>query len=321
MSSRGRLLVSGALFLVAGVAIAYVARPSVTSHLTQESRLGIPRDSAALLRVIDLPGTLEVTSVASADWVVPRSGLIDLKDPRAVDAGLTQGLEPIQIFFHAIRHPQQGLFLVDSGVEKAFRDAPTQALLVPGPITKKALHLDQLRIREPLGPWLEAQGTPLKGIFLTHLHLDHVLGLRDTPPGAAVYVGPREAQSRTMMNYVGRSVVDTALESKGPLNEWPFELHPADRFPGVVDVFGDGQLWALWTPGHTPGSVAYLARTPGGPVLMTGDTSHSAWGWRNQVPPCSYTMDRQANLRSLAALEQLVREHPSISVRPGHQSL
>jgi glyoxylase-like metal-dependent hydrolase (beta-lactamase superfamily II) len=89
----------------------------------------------------------------------------------------------------------------------------------------------------------------------------------------------------------------------------------------VLDVFGDGSLWALWTPGHTPGSTAYLARTTTGPVLFTGDTCHTAWGWHNQVEPGSFTADHARNAESLGRLEALVREHPQIDVRLGHQYL
>ena len=89
----------------------------------------------------------------------------------------------------------------------------------------------------------------------------------------------------------------------------------------MVDVFGDGSLWALATPGHTPGSTAYLARTPTGPILLTGDTCHTAWGWQNGEPPGSFTADRDANRRSLNALRELAARHPKMQVRLGHQRL
>ena len=92
-----------------------------------------------------------------------------------------------------------------------------------------------------------------------------------------------------------------------------------DTFDGVIDVFGDGSLWALYVPGHTPGSTAFLARTPNGPVLMTGDTCHTRWGWEHDVEPGSFTADHEANARNLARLRRLAAEHPTIDVRLGHQ--
>ncbi|HEY1088332.1 MAG TPA: hypothetical protein VGE37_11575, partial [Archangium sp.] len=52
-----------------------------------------------------------------------------LEHEKAKAAGLTDGDESIQIFFHVIRHPTRGLFLVDTGVETALRDAPEKSAL------------------------------------------------------------------------------------------------------------------------------------------------------------------------------------------------
>jgi glyoxylase-like metal-dependent hydrolase (beta-lactamase superfamily II) len=72
-------------------------------------------------------------------------------------------------------------------------------------------------------------------------------------------------------------------------------------------------------PGHTPGSTAYVVRTPNGPVLLTGDVCHTVWGWRNDVPPGKFTSDRAANVDSLARLKKLAAEHPNMRVQLGHQ--
>ena len=57
---------------------------------------------------------------------------------------------------------------------------------------------------------------------------------------------------------------------------------------------------------------------PKGPVLLTGDTSHTRWGWEHGVEPGSYTADQPTNLKSLQMLEQLVKRHPAMDVRFGH---
>ena len=36
-----------------------------------------------------------------------------------------------------------------------------------------------------------------------------------------------------------------------------------------------------------------------GPVLCTGDTSHTRWGWENGVEPGTYTADQAQNADSL----------------------
>ncbi len=72
-------------------------------------------------------------------------------------------------------------------------------------------------------------------------------------------------------------------------------------------------------PGHTPGSIAYLVRSTKGTVLLTGDTSHTRWGWEHAVEPGDYTVDQAANLASLRRLKALAARHPGIDVRFGHQ--
>jgi glyoxylase-like metal-dependent hydrolase (beta-lactamase superfamily II) len=290
---------------------------TLTHHGAQPSALGQARRSADLLAVIDQPGPLVLETVNSSDWEVDRSGLIDLKDARAKAAGLVDGPEPIQIYFHVIRHPTRGTFIVDTGVERALRDDREHAAIRG--LVARFMKADKMSFKMPLGDWLAKEKAPLAGVFLTHLHLDHVSGLPDVPKGTPIYAGPKEAGDKSFFNVVVRANIDRAFAGQAPVSEWPFRPDADGRFAGVIDVFGDGSLWALSVPGHTPGSTAYVARTTDGPVLLTGDVCHTAWGWQNDVPPGTFTSDRAANVDSLARLKKLVAEHPKLRVRLGHQ--
>lgn len=291
---------------------------SATSHPVEPAHLGQRTTLAELEAVIDVPGTLSVTSVNSADWAVDLSGLLNLEHPKAKAAGIKDRLEPIAIFFHAVQHPQKGLFLVDSGVESKLRTSPSQSAM--SWLVRKAMHMERLKVNVDLGSYLAQQKQPLQGVFLTHLHLDHVSGLPDVPNQVPVYVGHGDAEDAAFMNVFGRSSIDAALAGKRPLRELSSEGSLASG-GGVVDVFGDRQLWALSVPGHTKGSLAYIARTPGGPVLMTGDASHTAWGWNNGVEPGTFSADKPTSAISLARLKALAARHPKLSVRLGHQAL
>jgi N-acyl homoserine lactone hydrolase len=77
----------------------------VTSHTAVPSSLGVARSMAALEAVVDPPGPIVVDTVVGADWEVPRSGLINLKDAKAKEARVVDGPEPIVIALHAIHHP------------------------------------------------------------------------------------------------------------------------------------------------------------------------------------------------------------------------
>jgi glyoxylase-like metal-dependent hydrolase (beta-lactamase superfamily II) len=290
---------------------------SITSHEARPAALGVPRSSDAMLAVIDEPGPVAVETVNSADWAVPLKGLINLDHPGAKAAGLVDHPEPIQVYFHAIQHPTRGLFIIDTGVERARRDAPDQAA-VRGMVAS-IMHMEDMQVRLPLGDWLAAHQAPLQGVLLTHLHPDHITGLADVPAATLVYTGPGESQHRDIRYVLLQPNTDRALAGKPPIEEWRFQPDPQGRFAGVIDVFGDGTVWALSVPGHTDGSTAYVVRSPEGPVLFTGDVSHTRWGWEHDVEPGGLTEDHPGNARSLAQLRALVASHPKISVRLGHQ--
>lgn len=298
-----------------------VAAPLVgcrpTSHAYAPSSMGIARRTADLEAVIDEPGPVVVETVVSSDWAVPRSGLINLDHPRAKEAKLSDGDEAIVIMMHALRHPTQGLYLVDTGVERALRVDPEHAAL--NGFAARYMGIDKMKIHVDTATWIAAQHEPLKGVFLTHLHLDHIAGMRDVPNDAVVYTGPGEAAETRFMNMFVKSMTNEALEGKGDIREWPFAPDPDGAFAGVVDVFDDRTVWAIQAPGHTDGSTAYLARTPNGAVLFTGDASHTAWGWDHDVEPGTYSSDGPRSAVSFGRLRAFVAKHPKIDVRLGHQ--
>ena len=317
MPSKRTVALVTAAVLTSGLAVAAAVGVPLTSHPVQPSALGRPRPVSELVALLEQPGPVELETVVSSEWVVDRSGLVNLDHPTAKAAGLQDGEEPIQVFFHALRHPARGLFLVDTGMETALRDAPERSAL--GGMVRSAMHLDRVRFHAPLGEWLARQRQPLGGVLLTHLHLDHVSGMPDVPAGTPVYTGPGEASARSALYAAIHASANRALAGKPALSEWGFTADPSGVFDGAVDVFGDGSVWALWVPGHTPGSTAYLVRSTKGPVLLVGDASHTRWGWDHDVEPGSFTADAARGAESFRKLRAFAAAHPRVEVRLGHQ--
>jgi glyoxylase-like metal-dependent hydrolase (beta-lactamase superfamily II) len=322
MKSRARKVLTGLLAAagILGLALGTLALVgvAVSDHPVTASRLGAPVPAAKMEALLDVPGPIEVETVVGATWQVDRGGLINLDHPEAKAAGLRDGLEPIQIYLHVLRHPQRGTYLVDTGVERALRDDPERAVLRG--LVAKAMRRDLLHVERDTASVVQAE-RGLAGVLLTHLHLDHLSGLPDVPRGTPIYAGPGETSDRSILNAAVKGTTDRELAGHAPIQEWRFTRDPDGRFAGVLDVFADGSLFAIWVPGHTPGSTAYLARTPAGPVLLVGDTCHTAWGWEHGVEPGTFTRDRKKNAESLARLRALAQAHPGLSVRLGHQRL
>lgn len=317
---KRRLLWAGTVFAgILAVATGAMSTCATTGHAVVTSPLGRTSGSAAMLRELQQPGPLEVETVVSAGWTVARSQIINLAHPKAKAAAIQDGDEPIQVYFHVLRHPTKGVFLIDTGAEKALDNDRDRAAFRG--FIANYMHMEKMKLLHPLGDWIKEHGGKVDGVFFTHLHLDHVTGLPDVPKETQLYAGPTEAHHRGLINAFSRSGLDRAFEGRPALNEWAFRSDPDGRFDAVLDVFGDNSLFAIYVPGHTSGSTAYLARTIKGPVLVTGDTASTVWGWENQVEPGSFTADHAQDAQALAKLHKLVEDYPTIDVRLGHQAL
>jgi len=291
---------------------------AASHHAVEPAELGAASSSDAMLALIGVPGPVEFEKVVAADWAVARSGMINLDHPTARSAGVEDGEESIQLYFYALHHPRFGTFIVDSGIETAFRDPAGNDKV--GALVEAAMATDRLHVRTTTREWIEANRIELAGVFLTHIHLDHIMGLPDVA-ATPVYTGPGETAASAALNAFTRGTTDRLLASAGPLREWRFSADPSGRFAGVIDVFGDASVFAIHVPGHSPGSTAFLVRTPSGAKLLVGDASHTVWGWEHDVEPGTFSLDQPTSAASLATLRGLAGQLPELEVHLGHQSL
>jgi len=285
----------------------------VTDHPAHPAALPRPEPTnweAVLAR----PSQVEVEVITSAKWAVPRKGVINLKHPTAKAAGLRNEPVPIVLPVGIVRHPTRGDFIIDTGIDRSF--------LTEDPVAVRGLirsFLKELEPVEPLGDAVARRELHLAGVLLTHMHVDHVLGLPDLPKEVPIYVGPGETEDRKAEYGLLRPTYRRLLEGHDPLREFEVSAGIAiDPFPVAIDLLSDGTLWALPSPGHTAGSMAYLVIAKDGPVLFVGDTSHTRWGWEHDVEPGTYTADHPANAESLARLRRFAELHPQTRVILGH---
>jgi len=86
----------------------------------------------------------------------------------------------------------------------------------------------------------------------------------------------------------------------------------------VADLFGDGSVWLVPTPGHTNGHMSALINTYPTPLLLTFDASHLKEVFELNLTPGAIT-DRQAAGASIARLIAFKAAYPKIRVVYGHE--
>lgn len=309
---------TNSLLLISGAALALLLQGcTLTDHPLGKPALGKASSSAAMERLIDQPGPIQMETVISADWSVSLAGLLNLESPEATQAGLKDRDEPIQIYAHLLLHPQHGNFIVDTGVSQKVVDDPGKEGV--NWLIQKVMHIEKIQIRKSTAAMQQGMDGKLSGVFFTHLHLDHILGMPDIANDVPLYIGATESSGTSFKNMFVRGVTNQLLKDKQPLQEWHFQSDPQNKFEGIVDVFEDGSVFAISVPGHSPGSTAFLIRTTNGPVLLTGDACITRWGWEHTVEPGDFTADHERNLKNLKSMKELVARHPQIEVRLGHQ--
>ena len=155
---------------------------------------------------------------------------------------------------------------------------------------------------DPVGeiePYLRAAeegGMQIHYVIDTHVHADHLSS-------------GHELAKATGAQYV--------LGAKAEV-DFPFRA-VAD---GEVLPLGNVTAEVLHTPGHTPGSTAYLVNSTQGPQLVTGDAVHSREGWTGELEEATgFETDLAQIFASRRALQALAARIAGLTVHPGHQSL
>ena len=177
---------------------------------------------------------------------------------------------------YLIKHAQ-GWFLWDTGV-------PDQVAAMPDGLVPADPKATTWRRPKTLAGQLDQLGlkpAEIKAMAVSHTHPDHI-GNVEMFPTAMLYVQKAE------------------YEWTGANNQPRFKPeHPVTKLQGDGDVFGDGSVSILSTPGHTPGHQSLLVRLPKtGAILLSGDAVHFGDNWQNRRVP-SMNIDKEQTLASM----------------------
>ncbi|MEO8346990.1 MAG: N-acyl homoserine lactonase family protein [Betaproteobacteria bacterium] len=85
--------------------------------------------------------------------------------------------------------------------------------------------------------------------------------------------------------------------------------HPVNKLDGDFNVFGDGSVTILSTPGHTAGHQSLLVKLPEtGAVLLSGDAVHLKDNWdAKRVPAINF--DKTASVASMQRMAETIAQN------------
>jgi N-acyl homoserine lactone hydrolase len=191
---------------------------------------------------------------------------------------------------YLIHHSSEGYLLWDTGITDRLAALPEGVTI---PALSQTWHRTQT-----LAAALAALGVraaDVRYVAVSHVHPDHV-GNLDMFPDTTVIIQKLE------WDYA------MALPQK------PFSPeHKTLLIAGDKDLFGDGTVRIISTPGHTPGHQSLMVKLPKtGTLLLTGDAVHFQDNWDNRRVP-RINADKDQTIASMQRIaEVLAKEHASL---------
>jgi N-acyl homoserine lactone hydrolase len=227
---------------------------------------------------------------------------------------------PINVY--VIEH-EAGLVLFDTGQD---RDSVTDSGYFPrglAGLVFRRLARFAIGADETLAVGLERLGysvADVHTVVLSHLHQDHIGGIADLP-NARIVVSDAEW---ALLDSPTAEVTGFLLDHiRLPGLRWE-RVTPAPTadasiapFEAALDLFGDGSLMLLPTPGHTAGSLSMLVTREGlPPLLLVGDLTYDVQLLAaGRVPGLG---SRGELRRSAAAVLELQRRRPGLVILAAH---
>ena len=191
---------------------------------------------------------------------------------------------------YLIKHAQ-GWFLWDTGIPDAVAAMPNGL----APADPKAVRWRRPKTLAAQLGQLGIKPSDIKAMAVSHTHPDHI-GNVEMFPAAMLYVQRAE------------------YDWPGANNQSRFKPeHPVTKLEGDHDVFGDGSVTILSTPGHTPGHQSLLVKlAKTGAVVLSGDAAHFKNNWDNRRVP-ALNFDKEQTLASMQKIsDTLTKENAQL---------
>jgi glyoxylase-like metal-dependent hydrolase (beta-lactamase superfamily II) len=232
--------------------------------------------------------------VLSGHTIPPVSGALELY---LFDSGtLALGGVEVPVPFFLLRHPQ-GLIVVDGGNPLAVARDPHAHW--GGLADVFEVHMSEAQHCEAQLREIGVGPDDVSHIVQTHLHIDHT-GALGHFPNAVVVVHAREREAAL--------AADDPMQSGYIRGDYDRPALRWQTVEGDTDLFGDGLIRLVETPGHAAGHMSLLIDLADtGSVLITADASDNLAQWEGRAHVRAFHSRADA-ARSLRRLHELADE-------------
>jgi N-acyl homoserine lactone hydrolase len=143
--------------------------------------------------------------------------------------------------------------------------------------------------------------TDISYVALSHTHGDHIGNVRLFPDSTVL-------MQRAEYEWI--STPDGPNDNVNQLKALARKLLGAPKnlrlLDGDTDVFGDGSVTLISTPGHTPGSQSLLAHLKNsGFIILSGDVVHLEENFEKDTVP-SLNTDKAASIASMGRIRRMI---------------
>ena len=254
-------------------------------------------------------------SGALPELIVLNTGEVEVDDSLLLDLEnhpeIKSSKQYVPVMSYLVRHPKKGDILIDTGFDETFAQSGHGNFSCMG----RFFNFARQKPGSDTGSQLKQLNAKLTAVYFTHMHVDHTSGAPALPRDIPYYAG-KGTLADSYADIFGLCM--NHLDGIENIHEIDFAAAPLVAGVGhVFDVFGDGSVWAIHTPGHSAGHMSFVVNTKTGPRLITGDASHTGYGFKNNIAP-GKTQDRAQSRESLNALRSLADKHKQIQIYFGH---
>ncbi len=218
-----------------------------------------------------------------------------------------------------VEHPGFGPFLIDTGFHASVAVDPKQNLGRLNALFFKDIEMTQA---DAVSAQLRSRGIEpgaLGLVVMTHLHVDHASAISDFP-SATYLVSRREWEAAVEPRGASRGYIRRQFDHAFDFRLVDFDSSAADSFASFgrsYDVFGDGSVRVVSTPGHTFGHLSVVLRLAGREALVAGDAIYTMRTMRDSHLPYR-VVDEHLFRRSLREIQLYAEQTPDALIIPGH---